>query len=231
MQPHALLAVVGPVRETDTCARQNKQSRESTTAADGLSLGLGIKLGISFVTKLSFMQAATADSDEAKKRRNQQRHADFGGLRPVDAAGGRPAVPETDWQGPTPMIEPIRVCELEAGSPRYQVSKIPQDGAVSSANTMARPALEPTCRMSSTGNSKMMPKATAPLDGQDAEKIEQTRPDDSDLGGHRVGVDHRCDGVCGIVKPVDEFETERDEQSETQEQEGQPGCGAHAASR
>ena len=36
--------------------------------------------------------------------------------------------------------------------------------AISSANTMAKPALLPTCRISSTGSSVMMPKATAPLE-------------------------------------------------------------------
>ena len=34
--------------------------------------------------------------------------------------------------------------------------------AISRANTMAKPAALPTCRMSSTGNSDTMPNATAP---------------------------------------------------------------------
>ena len=42
---------------------------------------------------------------------------------------------------PTPMIEPIRVCELEAGRPRYQVPRFQMMAAISSANTMAKPAL------------------------------------------------------------------------------------------
>ena len=36
--------------------------------------------------------------------------------------------------------------------------------AISRANTMAKPALEPTCRISSTGSSETMPKATAPVE-------------------------------------------------------------------
>ena len=36
--------------------------------------------------------------------------------------------------------------------------------AVSSAKTMAKPAPLPTCRISSTGSSEMMPKATAPVE-------------------------------------------------------------------
>ena len=65
---------------------------------------------------------------------------------------------------PTPMIDPIRVCELDAGSPRYQVPTFQMMAAIKSANTMAKPALEPTCRINSTGSSDTMPKATAPLD-------------------------------------------------------------------
>jgi hypothetical protein len=65
---------------------------------------------------------------------------------------------------PTPMIDPIRVCELEAGSPRYQVPTFQMMAEIRSANTMAKPALLPTCRINSTGSSDTMPKATAPLE-------------------------------------------------------------------
>ena len=65
---------------------------------------------------------------------------------------------------PTPMIEPISVCEDEAGRPKYQVPRFQMMAAISSANTIAKPAPEPTCRISSTGSSEMMPKATAPVE-------------------------------------------------------------------
>ena len=41
---------------------------------------------------------------------------------------------------PTPIIEPIRVCELDEGSPKYQVPRFQMMAATSSANTMAKPA-------------------------------------------------------------------------------------------
>ena len=63
---------------------------------------------------------------------------------------------------PTPMIEPIKVCELDAGKPKAQVPRFHRMAAINSANTMANPALLPTWRINSTGNSEMMPKATAP---------------------------------------------------------------------
>src|SRR5580693_8833962 len=65
---------------------------------------------------------------------------------------------------PTPITEPISVCELDAGRPKNQVPRFQMIAAINSANTMAKPALEPTCRINSTGKSEMMPNATAPDD-------------------------------------------------------------------
>jgi len=45
---------------------------------------------------------------------------------------------------PTPMIEPMRVCELDAGRPKYQVPRFHKLAATRSAKTMAKPALLPT---------------------------------------------------------------------------------------
>ena len=45
--------------------------------------------------------------------------------------------------------------------------------AISSANTMAKPALLPTCRISSTGSSETMPKATAPLESSTPRKLKK----------------------------------------------------------
>jgi hypothetical protein len=63
---------------------------------------------------------------------------------------------------PTPMIEPIMVCELEAGRPLHQVARFQRMAATSRAKTMEKPAPLLTLRMSSTGSSVMMEKATAP---------------------------------------------------------------------
>ncbi len=38
---------------------------------------------------------------------------------------------------PTPTIEPIRVCELEAGRPSHQVPRFQMIAEISSANTIA----------------------------------------------------------------------------------------------
>ncbi len=88
---------------------------------------------------------------------------------------------------PTPMIEPISVCELEAGRPSHQVPRFQMIAAISMAKTMAKPASEPTCRISSTGNSETMPKATAPVEVRTPRKLK--KPDQttaSCAGSERV---------------------------------------------
>ena len=73
------------------------------------------------------------------------------------------------------MIDPMSVCELDDGSPKYQVPRFHTIAAHSSANTMANPAAVPTCKISSTGNNDTTPKATAPLDTRTPRKL--NRPD------------------------------------------------------
>ena len=71
------------------------------------------------------------------------------------------------------MIEPISVCEEDAGSPKYQVPRFQMMAAISSANTIAKPALLPTCRINSTGSSETMPKATAPEESSTPRKLKK----------------------------------------------------------
>src|SRR3984885_8242440 len=74
-----------------------------------------------------------------------------------------PVEPDINWLAtPTPMIEPMRVCELEAGSPYHQVLRFQRIAETSSAKTIANPAPDPTLRISSTGRSETTAKATAP---------------------------------------------------------------------
>ena len=71
------------------------------------------------------------------------------------------------------MIEPISVCELDDGSPKYHVPRFQRMAAINSANTMAKPAPLPTWRMSSTGSSETIPKATAPVETSTPKKLKQ----------------------------------------------------------
>src|ERR1700742_5218342 len=67
-----------------------------------------------------------------------------------------------EFISPTPTMELIRVWELEAGKPRYQVPKFQTMAETKSANTIANPAPDPTLITNSTGSNATMPKATAP---------------------------------------------------------------------
>ena len=61
---------------------------------------------------------------------------------------------------PTPMIEPISECELEAGRPRYQVAKFQMIAAPNSDSTIARPRPVLMLTRRSTGRRWTMLKAT-----------------------------------------------------------------------
>src|SRR5262249_19096886 len=62
---------------------------------------------------------------------------------------------------PTPRIEPINACELEAGRPKYHVPKFQMMAASKSDNTISRPAFLPMLINRSTGTRCTMLKATA----------------------------------------------------------------------
>src|SRR5262245_9409654 len=74
---------------------------------------------------------------------------------------------------PTPMIDPISVWELDDGSPRYQVPRFQMMAATSSAKTIAKPVVEPTWRINSTGKSETIPNATAPEDTSTPAKFQK----------------------------------------------------------
>src|SRR5580700_8784550 len=85
-----------------------------------------------------------------------------------------PVFTDVNWLAmPTPMMEPIRVCELEAGRPKYQVPRFQIMAATNNAKTIANPALLPTCRISSTGKSEMIPNATRPLEVNTPRKFQK----------------------------------------------------------
>src|SRR5437868_9078218 len=86
----------------------------------------------------------------------------------VACSQSTPDVPSVALAGswlatPTPMIEPVIVCVLDAGRPSHHVPRFQRMAAISSENTIANPAPELTLRMSSTG-SRVMVKATVPAD-------------------------------------------------------------------
>src|SRR5579862_7398697 len=78
-----------------------------------------------------------------------------------------------EFASPTPIIDPISACELDAGSPKYQVPRFQMIAEVSSAKTIANPAPEPTFSTNSTGSSASTPNATPPVDCSTPIKFQQ----------------------------------------------------------
>ncbi|MNV85780.1 hypothetical protein D3C71_1797580 [compost metagenome] len=81
------------------------------------------------------------------------------------------------------MIEPINVCDEDAGSPSHQVPRFHRIAAISRAKIIAKPADEPTCRISSTGSSAIMPNATAPLESSTPRKLKKPDQTTAKFGG------------------------------------------------
>src|ERR1700712_91431 len=76
-----------------------------------------------------------------------------------------PDVPCNIWFiSPTPITDPISVCELDDGIPTAHVPRFQMIAAISKAKTIANPCDVPTPKISSTGSNCKMPNATAPLD-------------------------------------------------------------------
>ena len=95
--------------------------------------------------------------------------------------------------------------------------------AISRAKIMAKPALLPTCRISSTGSRLMMANATAPEEVTTPSRLRQPDHTTRQIGRHGVGVDDGRDRIGGVVETVDELEAERDQQRQTEQREGADG--------
>src|SRR5580704_18204318 len=80
---------------------------------------------------------------------------------------------KSEFASPTPRIDPISACELDAGSPRYHVPRFQRIAEIRSAKTIAKPAPEPTLSTSSTGNSARTPNATPPEEVSTPIKFQQ----------------------------------------------------------
>jgi hypothetical protein len=72
---------------------------------------------------------------------------------------------------PTPIIAPIRVWELEAGSPKYQVPTFQTMADTRREKTIANPAADPTWITSSAGRRFTMLNATAPEEVRTPRKL------------------------------------------------------------
>ena len=92
--------------------------------------------------------------------------------------------------------------------------------AISRAKTMAKPALGADLQDQFDRQQRDDAEGDGAGGGQNAEEVEEARPDHGELRRQRVGVDDRRDRVGGVVETVDELEAEGDHQGDAEEQEG-----------
>ena len=150
-------------------------------------------------------ESSSRRQGEADQGREQEREPDLARLVPVDprAEAGRATA---SWPGPRPRSTPIRVCELDAGSPRYQVPRFQTIAASKSASTIASP------RRRLRPDQQVDRQQVHDAEGDrrpaevDAEEVAEPRPEDRRPGPQRLGVNDRGDGVGRVVEPVDELE-------------------------
>ena len=101
--------------------------------------------------------------------------------------------------------------------------------AISSANTMAKPALRADLQDQFDRQQRDDAERDRARGQQHAEEVEEARPHHGEFGRQRVGIDHGRDRVGGVVEAVDELEAERDQKRDEQQDVGQvsrdPGAG------
>jgi hypothetical protein len=127
------------------------------------------------------------------------------------------------------MIDPINVCELDAGSPRYQVPRFPDDSRNQQCENHRKAGGTPDLQDQLDRQQRNDAECNSAAGEQNTEEIERARPHDGDLRRHRVCVDDRRHGVGRVVKSVDELETEGDQQRYEEQQVWQKRRGLGAA--
>jgi hypothetical protein len=140
-----------------------------------LALRFGVKFGLA--DNEFHKEAKQYGTDEPDDWRKEERIADLCCVAPINSgssiAAAHQCVGHTNANDGADQSMRARCREAE---PRFQMI-----AAMRIANTIANPASEPTCRISSTGNNETMPKATAPVENRTPRKLKN--PDQTTATG------------------------------------------------
>ena len=160
--------------------------------------------------------AAAGGADETDHRRDQQRHGRVLHLAPVDAVAERVAGAVGIHQADADdrADQGVRARGRQAQIPG---AEIPDDRREQQGEDHGEPG--PGADIDDQFDRQQGDDAEGhrPGRGQHADEVPAARPDDGDDGPQRMGVDHRRHGVGRIVKTVDEFEAERQAESDDEE--------------
>ena len=143
-QTDAFLAIVGTVCEAHPMAEQISVTRAQNggcflPSTSRRSSGV---LWILLPSHTRFMaNSSKAGNDEAHGGRDDEREHDVDGFADVDTLFQR-LMADQGMGAAYPRMEPIRVWELDAGMPKYQVPRFQTMAENSRENTMIRPWVE-----------------------------------------------------------------------------------------
>ena len=155
-------------------------------------------------------------------RGDQQRKADFLRLAPVDALPQRVAGHHGIRQ-PHPhdrADQGVRTGRRQAKIPRAEV---PDNGRKKQGKHHRKPARGADIDHEIDRQQGHDPKGHRSRGSQHSDEVPHAGPDHGDHGPERVRVDNGRNRVCGIVKTVDEFETEGEAEGRDEKEPGESG--------
>ena len=118
------------------------------------------------------------------------------------------------------MIEPMSVCELDEGRPKYHVPRFQMIAATSSAKTIANPAPTADLEDQLDRQERDDPEGDRSGRDEDADEVPDARPEHGHVRLERVRVDDGRHGVGGVVEAVHELEAQGDEERDPEKNEG-----------
>ncbi len=118
------------------------------------------------------------------------------------------------------MMEPIRVCELDEGRPKYQVPKFHRIAAMSKRKHHGEAGA--AAHLQNQFDRQQRDDAERDGAGRDqhAQKIERSGPNDREVGRHGIRINDGGDRIGGVVKSIDELESQRDHQGDAEQDVG-----------
>ncbi len=159
-------------------------------------------------------------ADEAGDRREQQRIADLRRLAPIDP--GRAVAPAHQRVGNSdPNDGADQSMRARCWQAEPPCAKIPDDRCDQHCEDHRKSGIGADLKDQFDRQQRNNSEGDRARRYENPEKIEETRPDHRDGGRERMRVDDGRHGVGRVVKPVDEFETQRDQQSDAEQEERQ----------
>ena len=106
------------------------------------------------------------------------------------------------------MMEPISVCELEFGMPKYQVARFQMMAATSRAKIMAKAGAASDTENQLDRQERNHSEGNRARGSEHADKVPSARPNHRNVRLKGMCINNGCDGICGVVKAIHEFKSQ-----------------------